>query len=25
MNRFRIVEATLTRELAKPYAYGSAD
>ncbi|MGH0227901.1 DUF6950 family protein [Sinorhizobium meliloti] len=25
MNRFRIVEATLARELAKPYAYGSAD
>ncbi|MDX0213076.1 hypothetical protein GOC35_15650 [Sinorhizobium meliloti] len=25
MNRFRIVEATLMRELAKPYAYGSAD
>jgi hypothetical protein len=25
MNRFRIVEATLERELAKPYAYGSAD
>ena len=25
MNRFRIVEATLARELARPYAYGSAD
>ena len=25
MNRFLIVEATLSRELAKPYAYGSAD
>lgn len=25
MNRFRIVEATLNAELAKPYAYGSAD
>jgi hypothetical protein len=25
MNRFRMVEATLARELAKPYAYGSAD
>ncbi|MGK9281311.1 DUF6950 family protein [Sinorhizobium meliloti] len=25
MNRFRIVEAALARELAKPYAYGSAD
>ncbi|WP_208179961.1 hypothetical protein J4T85_000095 [Sinorhizobium medicae] len=25
MNRFHIVEATLARELAKPYAYGSAD
>ncbi len=25
MNRFRIVEATLARELAKPYDYGSAD
>jgi len=25
MNRFRIVEATLTAELAKPYAYGTAD
>ncbi|PLU09472.1 hypothetical protein BMJ30_35615, partial [Sinorhizobium medicae] len=24
MNRFRIVEATLARALAKPYAYGSA-
>lgn len=23
MNRFRIVEATLTEELAKPYAYGN--
>lgn len=23
MNRFRIVEATLTAELAKPYAYGN--
>ncbi|MDX0060398.1 hypothetical protein GOC19_29030 [Sinorhizobium meliloti] len=25
MNRFRIVEAALARELAKPYAYGLAD
>lgn len=25
MNRFRKVEATLTAELAKPYAYGTAD
>ncbi|WP_457812094.1 DUF6950 family protein [Sinorhizobium meliloti] len=25
MNRFRIVEATLARELAKPYAYGTGD
>ncbi|RVN80679.1 DUF6950 family protein [Sinorhizobium meliloti] len=25
MNRFRIVEATLARELARPYAYGLAD
>ncbi|AEH79108.1 hypothetical protein I7G86_10170 [Sinorhizobium meliloti] len=25
MNRFRIVEATLARELAQPYAYGTAD
>lgn len=25
MNRFRIVEATLARELAKLYAYGTAD
>jgi hypothetical protein len=25
MNRFRIVEATLTAELAKPYAYGDPD
>lgn len=25
MNRFRIVEATLNAELAKPYAYGTAD
>ncbi|RVK95626.1 hypothetical protein CN150_14615 [Sinorhizobium meliloti] len=25
MNRFRIVEATLARELAQPYAYGMAD
>lgn len=25
MNRFRIVEATLSEELEKPYAYGSAD
>ncbi|PSS59844.1 hypothetical protein C6558_36080 [Ensifer sp. NM-2] len=25
MNRFRIVEATLTRELSTPYAYGPAD
>ncbi|OOG61994.1 hypothetical protein B0E45_31810 [Sinorhizobium sp. A49] len=25
MNRFRIVEATLSRELSNPYAYGDAD
>ena len=25
MNRFRIVEATLAAEMAKPYAYGGAD
>jgi hypothetical protein len=25
MNRFRIVQATLTAELAKPYAYGNPD
>lgn len=25
MNRFRIVEATLARELAKPYAYGAPE
>ncbi|MBN7804917.1 C40 family peptidase [Agrobacterium rosae] len=25
MNRFRVVEATLNAELAKPYAYGTAD
>lgn len=25
MNRFRIVEAALNAELAKPYAYGTAD
>lgn len=25
MNRFRTVEATLNAELAKPYAYGTAD
>ena len=25
MNRFRVVEATLERELAKPYAYGNPE
>lgn len=25
MNRFRVVEATLNAELAKPYSYGTAD